>query len=71
MFYASISIASTPICLLIRARDMMAAMDQVNAWISGFTSAVQGDFALTLTGISSSKPRGIEAQDIHNYVKVK
>lgn len=68
LFYATLSHAGSPFCLAINARDMMAAMDQLQAWVSGFSS--RGEALISIASLSDSKPRGLEAQLIHNYVKV-
>lgn len=70
LFYATLSLPGDRIfCLAITARDMMAAMDQVQAWVSGW-SAARTEIVPTIDSISGSKPRGLEAQLIHNFVKV-
>jgi len=69
LFYATLSLPGDRIfCLAITARDMMAAMDQTQCWVSGWTSA-HGQ-PPSIDAISGSKPRGLEAQTIHNFVKV-
>ena len=71
LFYATLSLPGDRIfCLAINARDMMAAMDQVQAWVSGWATADLTSQPITIESISGSKPRGLEAQIIHNCVKV-
>jgi len=71
LFFATLSLPGDRIfCLAINARDMMAAMDQVQAWVSGFVTADMTGQPITIESISGAKPRGMEAQIIHNCVKV-
>lgn len=71
LFYATLSLPGDRIfCLAISARDIMAALDQLNAWTSGYASYAGVLPLPSVLGINSTKPRGLEAQLIHNFVKV-